>query len=86
MAKQGMKRPEQTHTKPKNELPPVPELQGKAKNSNQRANPIVSGTSGPEQKVFHTERPISKAYRAIDNDLARDNLENDLPDADRQDL
>ena len=32
------------------------------------------------------ERPISKHYRAIDTDLARDNLENDLPDADRQDL
>ncbi len=86
MAKQGMARPERTHTKPKNEMPPVPELQGKAKNSKQSANPIISGTAGPDQKVFHTERPISKAYRAIDNDLARDNMENDLPDADLQDL
>ena len=86
MAKQGMARPERTHTKPKNEMPPVPELQGKAKNSKQNANPIVSGTSGPEQKVFHTEKPISKAYRAIDNDLARDNIENDLPDADLNNL
>ena len=82
MAKQGMARPERTHTKAKNEIPPVPELQGKAKNSKQPANPIISGTSGPEQKVFHTEKPISKAYRGIDNDLARDNIENDLPDAD----
>jgi len=86
MAKQGMARPERTHTRPKNEMPPVPELQGKAKNSNQPANPIVSGTSGPNQKVIHTERPISKSYRAIDSDLARDNMENDLPDADLQDL
>ena len=86
MAKQGMARPERTHTKPRNEMPPVPELQGKAKNSNQPAKPIVSGTSGPNQKVIHTERPISKAYREIDNDLARDNMENDLPDADLQDL
>lgn len=86
MAKQGMARPERTHTKPKNEMPPVPELQGKAKNSKQSANPIVSGTSGPEQKVFHTERPISKAYREIDNDLARDNIENDLPEADLNNL
>lgn len=86
MAKQGIARPERTHTKPKNEMPPVPELQGKAKNSKQSANPVVSGTSGPEQKVYHTERPISKAYRAIDNNLARDNIENDLPDADLQDL
>lgn len=86
MAKQGMARPERTHTKPKNEMPPVPEIQGKAKNSKQPANPIISGTSGPEQKVFHTEKPISKAYRAIDNDLARDNMENDLPDADLNNL
>ncbi len=31
MAKQGMKRPEVTHTEAKNTLPPVPELQGAAK-------------------------------------------------------
>lgn len=86
MAKQGMARPDRTHTKPKNEKPPVPELQGKAKNSNQPANPIVSGTSGPDQKVIHTERPVSKAYKEIDNDLARDNIENDMPDADLQNL
>lgn len=86
MAKQGMARPERTHTKPKNEMPPVTEIQGKAKNSKQPANPIISGTSGPEQKVFRTEKPISKAYRAIDNDLARDNMENDLPDADLNNL
>jgi len=86
MAKQGMARPERTHTKPRNEMPPVPELQGKAKNSKQPANPIISGTSGSEQKVFHTEKPISKAYREIDNDLARDNIENDLPDADLNNL
>jgi len=36
--------------------------------------------------VFHTEKPISKAYREIDNDLARDNIENDLPDADLNNL
>lgn len=32
------------------------------------------------------EKPISDAYAVIDNDLARDNLENDIPDADLQDL
>jgi len=31
------------------------------------------------------EKPISPAYPAIDNDLARDNLENDIPEADLQD-
>lgn len=86
MAKQGMKRPERTHTKPNNEMPPVPELQGKAKNSNQPATPVIDGTSGPNQKVLHAERPISKVYPVIDNDLARDNVENDLSAADVQDL
>lgn len=32
------------------------------------------------------ERPISDVYPAIDNDLARDNLENDITFADLQDL
>lgn len=32
------------------------------------------------------ERPISKVYPVIDNDLARDNLENDIPAADLEDL
>ena len=33
------------------------------------------------------ERPIpSEIYPVIDNDLARDNVENDLPAADLQDL
>ena len=40
---------------------------------------------GAEQKVWH-EKPISGAYREIDTDLARDNLENDIPYADLQDL
>lgn len=62
MAKQGMKRPSRPHVKPRNDTPPVPELQGKAKNS-----------SKPAGLMF-------------DNDLARDNLTNDLSDADLQDL
>lgn len=37
MAKQGMKRPERTHTHPKNDAPPVPELQGKSKTGKGRA-------------------------------------------------
>lgn len=53
MAKKGMARPDWTHTQPRNDVPPVPELQGKAKHGKERAKPIVSGTSGPEQKVFH---------------------------------
>ena len=85
MAKQGMARPERTHTQLRNRVPPVPEIQGKAKHGKSKARPIVPGTSGPEMKVFH-ERPIpSSLYPEIDTDLARDNLENDIPAADLED-
>ncbi|MBQ9134426.1 MAG: hypothetical protein IJX64_07840 [Clostridia bacterium] len=69
MAKQGMKRPDYTHTKPKNDMPPVPEIQGKAKHGKAHVN----------------EKPISSVYAVIDTDVARDNLENDLSAADLQD-
>lgn len=66
--------------------PPVPELQGKAKHTKKKANPIVAGTSGPTMLVYH-ERPIPvDAYPELDTDLARDNVENDLPAADLEDL
>ncbi|MGM9661492.1 MAG: hypothetical protein ACI3WR_00165 [Oscillospiraceae bacterium] len=32
------------------------------------------------------EKPISGVYPVIDNDLARDNIENDIPAADLEDL
>lgn len=41
MAKKGMKRPEWTHVKPRNEVTPVPELQGKAKHTKEKAKPIT---------------------------------------------
>ena len=78
MAKKGMARPDQTHTHPKNDVSPVPQIQGKAR-------PIVAGTHGANLKVWH-EQPISDAHGIVDNDLARDNLENDIPLADLQDL
>ena len=87
MPKKGMKRPDWTHTQPRNPLDPVPELQGKAKRAKDKARPIVSGTEGSNQTVYHMERPIpSDRYPAIDTDLARDNLENDIPVADRENL
>lgn len=91
MAKQGMKRIERTHTQPRNDVPPVPEIQGKAKSRKAKANPIVADTKNPSQKVYHSvphskEKPISSAYRAIGTDLARDNLENDISAADLQDM
>lgn len=84
MAKKGMARPDWTHTHPRNDVPPVPEIQGKAKHGKEKAKPIIAGTSGPNLKVFH-EKPISGVYSAIDTDLARDNLENDIPAADLED-
>ena len=92
MAKQGMKRIERTHTKPRNDAAAVPELQGKARHGKERAHPIIAGTFPPAQKVYHTapfskgEKPVSEVYPVIDTDLARDNLENDIPAADLQDL
>lgn len=90
MAKKGMKRIERTHTKPRNDAPPVPEIQGKAKHGKMKVNPIIAGTKAPAQKVFHSsakrENPISDVYSAIDNDLARDNLENDMSAADLKNL
>jgi len=40
----------------------------------------------PKKKSRREEKPISRVYPVIDNDLARDNLENDLPAADLEDL
>lgn len=84
MAKQGMARPDRTKLHPKNDAY-VPQLQGKAKSGKEKAKPIIAGTAGAELKVWH-EKPISSAHGIIDNDLARDNLENDIPFADLQDL
>ena len=98
MSKQGMKRPERTHIKKHNDVSPVPEIQGKAKHGKTHVNPIIAGTSSPSLKVYHSkptslkniksdhEKPISPIYPVIDNDLARDNIENDIPAADLQDL
>ena len=91
MAKQGMKRIDRTHVKPRNNEPAVPEIQGKAKSGKEKANPIIAGTMAPAQKVYHTvphskQRPISSVYSTIDTDLARDNLENDISKADLEDL
>lgn len=89
MSKKGMKRPELHHEL--NNTAPVPEIQGRAKHKNTRANPIISGTEAPALKVYHSkphsaEKPISSVYSTIDNDLARDNLENDITAADLQDM
>ena len=55
MAKRGMARPEWTHTRPRNSESPVPQLQGKARHGKKQANPIVAGTTRPNQKVYHRQ-------------------------------
>ena len=84
MAKKGMARPDRIKRHPKNEAF-VPGIQGKAKHGKANARPIIAGTMGAELKVWH-EPPITNAHGPLDNDLARDNLENDLPYAELQDL
>lgn len=41
MAKQGMKRPQRTHSQPRNDAGPVPELQGRAKTGKSKAKPVT---------------------------------------------
>ena len=91
MPKQGMKRPSRTHVKPKNDIPPVPEIQGKAKSGKEKAKPLIEGTGVASGKVFHTkplatDSPIPPIYGVLDTDLGRDNMENNLPQADIQNL
>ena len=40
----------------------------------------------PDQHISRGEKLVSRAYTLGDNDLARDNLENDLPDEDLQEF
>lgn len=42
--------------------------------------------SGQNNRHAKKEKPVSRVYPVIDNDLARDNIENDITAADLQDL
>ncbi len=53
MAKKGMARPERTHTQPRNDALPVPEIQGNAKHGKEHARPIIADIDSPELKVYH---------------------------------
>lgn len=39
-----------------------------------------------KERTAKEEKPISGIYPVLDNDLARDNVENDIPAADLEDL
>ncbi|MDD4688643.1 MAG: hypothetical protein PHE51_02720 [Eubacteriales bacterium] len=88
MAKKGMSRPNWTHTKPRNEQAAVPEIKGKAKHGKVKANPIIPGTEAPALKVYHVTPHSDKSEQELvyDNDLAAENLLNDLSEADKQNL
>lgn len=76
MAKQGMKRPEPERKR--NEVPPVPEISGKAKHGHNQAAPLIPGENG---KVWHgTPHEM--------DDLATENRMNDfdMTAADLQDF
>ena len=72
MAKQGMKRPNISRTEQKNEFPPVPELQGKAKHSKKPARPIIAGTEAPSQKGLSIARAIVQTHKGKINASTRD--------------
>lgn len=76
MAKQGMKRPEFEHRK--NEVPPVPQINGKARSGKEKAAPLVADGMG---KVWH-DAPHASSDLAVEN--LRDDF--DLTAADLQDL
>ena len=56
------------------------------KKNQDRSAEVNSETSFYQTVPLEEEKTISPVYKVIDNDLARDNLENDIPDADLQDL
>lgn len=55
MAKKGMARPERTHSHARNQVPPVPQIQGKARHGKEQVKPVIAGTEGPDLKVYHTQ-------------------------------
>ena len=62
-----------------------------SKMSSVKANDILANTKEPLQKPYgfssiSFEKPIDPVYATIDTDLARDNLENDFPAADLNEL
>lgn len=74
MSKQGMKRNDSSHEKHGHSIPPVPELQGKAKHTKTPARPIIAGTISPALKVYHG---ISHSQQPFPNEC--DDPEHDTP-------
>ena len=71
---------------PKNESHLAPKVSGQRKAGAVDIYAAHRAAHDPDQHISRGEQLVSRAYTLGDNDLARDNLENDLPDADLQDL
>lgn len=71
MAKQGMARPDWTHTQPRNDQEPVPLIQGKAKHGKEKAKPIIPGTDGADLKVYHNLKGDNTAETQSRNQRTR---------------
>ena len=56
------------------------------KKGEKTTRPILADALGTAQKFCHEKGIPENAYGPIDTDLARDNLENDIPYADLQDI
>ncbi len=88
MAKQGMARPDWTK-RPRNSAAGAGDS-GEGQNYQNPSPPHHRRNLRPPAESLpqrpHSERPISPAHGIIDTDLSRDNLENDIPAADLEDL
>ena len=71
---------------PKNESHIMPKRSGQRRAGAVDVYSASHAAHDPDQHISRAEQLVSRAYTLGDNDLARDNLENDLPDADLQDL
>ena len=63
MAKKGMHRADNIYDKNKNRAEIVPELQGGAKLSNEKANPIIAGTQPPSQRCITVNRTAKDLFQ-----------------------
>ena len=77
----------QSHqVQPKNESRVMPKISGQRRVDAFDVHLKHRAAHDPNHPISCREQLVSRAYTLGDNDLARDNLENDLPDADLQDL
>ena len=85
MSKRETECPDHTHSRPEHDRQSIPEIRCKMQNSNAAGSPLfTAGRCAGE--IYRGVQPASHITPAADNDLARDNLEQDIPAADLQEL